>query len=72
MKSIFQQYLDNNNITRYQVSKASGVANSTLQRTADSKGGTDSISGKILKATAVALNKEPWEVFKELIELEES
>lgn len=67
---LYQDYLDQNGITRYKVAKASGVSNSTLQRVAESEHGTDTISGKILKATAVALDKEPWEVFKELLELE--
>ncbi|WP_461241025.1 hypothetical protein [Paucilactobacillus sp. N302-9] len=67
---LYQQYLDNNNITRYKVAKVSGLSNSTLQRVADSEHGTDTISGKIMKATAKALDKEPWEVFKELIALE--
>lgn len=67
---LYQDYLDQNGITRYKVAKVSGVSNSTLQRVAESKHGTDTISGKILKATATALNMEPWEVFEELLELE--
>lgn len=68
--NVYQLYLDQNGITRYKVAKISGVSNSTLQNVAESSKGTDTISGKILKATALALNKEPWEVFKELLELE--
>lgn len=69
--NVYQLYLDQHNITRYKVAKISGVSNSTLQNVAESSKGTDTISGKILKATALALNKEPWEVFKELLELEQ-
>ncbi|KRM99536.1 hypothetical protein [Loigolactobacillus rennini] len=72
MKSIYQQYLDNNHITRYQVAKKGHVYQSTLQTVANSKGGTDTISGKILKATGKALDKEPWIVFKELLKLEQT
>lgn len=71
MTSVYQQYLDQHNITRYKVAKISGVSNSTLQNVAESDKGTDTISGKILKATALALDKEPWEVFKELLDLEQ-
>jgi len=70
MKSVYQQYLDSHNITRYKVAKVSGVSNGTLQRVANSTHGTDTITGKILKATGMALNKESWEVLKELVELE--
>ncbi|RRG09738.1 MAG: XRE family transcriptional regulator [Lactobacillus sp.] len=69
---LYQNYLDQNGITRYKVAKASGVSNSTLQRVAESEHGTDTISGKILKATAVALDKKPWKVFEELLKLESS
>lgn len=70
MKSVYQRYLDDNHITRYQVAKRSGLNNSTFQRVAASKHGVDTLSGRILKATGKALDKEPWQVLKELCELE--
>ncbi|WP_263854330.1 hypothetical protein [Lactiplantibacillus mudanjiangensis] len=41
-----------------------------MQRVSDSKGGTNSISGRILKATAQVLKKTPGQVLDEMIELE--
>ena len=70
--NVFQVYLDNHNITRYQIAKITGVGQSTLQRVSDSKGGTNSISGRILKATAKTLDKTPGQVLDELISLEKT
>ncbi|GAF40174.1 hypothetical protein FC83_GL001320 [Agrilactobacillus composti DSM 18527 = JCM 14202] len=67
----YQAYLDKNNLTRYAIAKASGLANSTLQRAAQAKA-IDTISIKILKATALALNKKPGTVLEEILELEKS
>lgn len=69
--NLYQQYLNNNHITRYRIAKISNIRESTLHSAAYSKGGTDTISGKLLKATGKALGKEPWIVFKELLELEQ-
>lgn len=68
--NVFQVYLDNQNVTRYQIAKMTGLSQSTLQRASDSNGGTNSISGRILKATAAALDKTPGQVLDEMIELE--
>lgn len=48
--NVYQQYLDQNNITRYHVSKISGVSTNTLQHAVDSKAGINDISERILKA----------------------
>lgn len=68
--SVFQDYLDAHDVTRYQVSKASGVGQTTLQRASASKSGTNGISGRILKATALTVNKTPGQALDEMIELE--
>lgn len=70
--NVIQQYLDANNITRYKVSKLSGISQPTLKAAADSKNGIDGLTGKVIKAMAVALNKTPGDVLNELINLEES
>lgn len=69
--NIYDQYLEQNNITRYKVSKLSGVYASTLQVAADSNK-LDNMSVRILKATATALDKTPGQVLDEMIELENS
>lgn len=48
--NVYQQYLDQNNITHYRVSKISDVSANTLQYAVDSKAGTNGTSERILKA----------------------
>lgn len=68
--NVIQSYLDKNNITRYQVYKASGLSQMTLKHATESKKGIDGVSGKVLKAIAVTLGKTPGQVLDELIALE--
>lgn len=69
--NILEEYLSQNKITRYQVSKRSGVYQSTLQKAVNSKSGSNGLSGKIIKAVAVALSKTPGQVLDEIIVLED-
>lgn len=68
--NVIQNYLDKHNVTRYKVSKLSGISQMTLKHAVDSKNSVDGISGKVLKAIAIALDKTPGQVLDELIELE--
>ncbi|MDG2984368.1 TIR domain-containing protein [Latilactobacillus curvatus] len=66
--TIIQDYLDKNNITRYKISKLSGIGQPTLKAAVDSKSGINGLTGKVLKAIALALDKKPGAVLDELIE----
>ena len=68
--NILEKYLNQNKVTRYQVSKMSDVYQSTLQKAVNSKSGSNGLSGKILKAVALTLNKTPGQVLDEIITLE--
>lgn len=70
--NVIQQYLDQNNITRYRVSKISGVGHTTIKAAAESKNGINGLTGKVIKAIAVALDKTPGTVLDELITLEKN
>ena len=69
--NVLQKYLDQNNVTKYQVSKLSVLSQMTLSHaTADSK----LLSGqtvKVISAVAQALGKTPGQVLDDLIELDE-
>lgn len=68
--NVIQSYLDKHNVTRYKVSKISGISQMTLKHAVDSRNGIDGISGKVLKAIAIALDKTPGQVLDELIAFE--
>ncbi|MCT1215820.1 XRE family transcriptional regulator [Latilactobacillus curvatus] len=70
--NVIQQYLDQNNVTRYKVSKLSGLGQTTLKAAVDSKNGIDGLTGKVIKAIAVALDKTPGTVLDELVQLEKN
>ncbi|MFB9770707.1 hypothetical protein [Lactiplantibacillus modestisalitolerans] len=69
--NVFQHYLDQHHVTRYRVSKISGVGQTTLLRASQSTSGTDRLSGRVIKAIARAVNKTPGQVLDELITLEQ-
>lgn len=65
-----KKYLDKNSITRYQISKKTGIANTTL---ASAVKDTKPLSGqtvKVISAVAEALGKTPGTVLDELLQLE--
>lgn len=67
-----QEYLDQNNITRYQVAKQTGIANTTL---ANAVKETKPLSGqtvKVIRAVAEALGKTPGQVLDDLIQLDDN
>ncbi len=66
-----QEYFDQNGVTRYQVAKQTGIANTTL---ANAVKETKPLSGqtvKVITAVAQALSKTPGQVLDDLIELDE-
>ncbi|MCD2257457.1 helix-turn-helix domain-containing protein [Agrilactobacillus fermenti] len=64
----FSRYLTQQKITRYQIAKATGIYQSTLQR-ASKATSLDTLSVKILKAVATTLHKTPGQVLDELLAL---
>lgn len=69
MENILQKYLDQNGVTRYQIHKATGIAQTTLQ---SAVAPTKSLSGqtvKVISAVAKTLDKTPGQVLDELISL---
>ena len=63
-----QEYLDQNGVTRYQVAKQTGIANTTL---ANAVKETKPLSGKTVKvitSVAQALGKTPGQALDDLIE----
>lgn len=70
MNNVLQKYLDKNNVTRYQIHKATGIAQMTLQ---SAVAPTKPLSGqtvKVISAVAKTLNKTPGQVLDDLINLE--
>ena len=68
--NVLQKYLDQNKITRYQVAKKTGIANTTL---ANAVKDTKPLSGqtvKVISAVAQALYKTPGQVLDDLIALD--
>lgn len=68
--NVLQKYLDQNKITRYQVAKKTGIANTTL---ANAVKDTKPLSGqtvKVISAVAQALAKTPGQVLDDLIALD--
>lgn len=68
--NVLQKYLDQNKITRYQVAKKTGIANTTL---ANAVKDTKPLSGqtvKVISAVAQALGKTPGQVLDDLIDLD--
>jgi len=68
--NFLSKYLDDKNITRYQISKLSGIPQSTINSATESKTGTDGITGRIIKAIALATNETPGKVLDDLIRQE--
>lgn len=57
MKSVYQRYLDKNQITRYKIAKVSGISAGTLQHVVQVDNVTDIISGKVLRTKGITLSK---------------
>ncbi|WP_225433873.1 hypothetical protein [Lacticaseibacillus paracasei] len=64
--NLLDAYLDQQNTTRYQVAKQSGIAETTLMNAAKKSRAID-INTKIIIAIAKTLQKEPGDVLNELI-----
>lgn len=68
--NVLQKYLDLNKITRYQISKKTGIAQTTLAGAVVPKKKLSGQSVKVISAVAKVLGKTPGTVLDELIELE--
>lgn len=67
-KTILDEYLQNNGITRYSLSKISGIPTSTLLDI--NKRPLNNFTINILKGIATAVGKRSWQVLRDLEELE--
>lgn len=61
---MLDQYLKNHHTTRYQLSKASGITASTLQRWAEMS--LDRLPVRALQVVGELVGKDAWEVLKEM------
>jgi len=66
--NFYDEYLKQNDTTRYKVSKLASISASTLQRAANTDE-IENISLRIVLATAKALNKTPGQVTDELLDI---
>lgn len=68
--NVLKKYIDQNNITKYQISKLSGISQMTLSHaTADTKQLSNQ-TVKVICAVAQALGKTPGQVLDDLIALD--
>lgn len=68
--NVLQKYLDKNNISKYQISKLTGISNMTLSHATDDKKKLDGQTVKVIKSVAQALSKTPGQVLDDLIKLD--
>lgn len=67
--NVLQKYLDQNNLTKYQIAKKTGISQMTLSHaTEDTKPLSDQ-TVKVIAAVAEALNKTPGQVLDNLINM---
>lgn len=70
--NVLQKYLDQNKVTKYQISKASGVSQMTLSHATAATKQLSNQTVKVINAVAKALDKTPGQVLDDLIKLEKS
>lgn len=70
--NVLQKYLDQNKITKYQISKASGISQMTLSHATAENKALSKQTVKVISAVAQALGKTPGQVLDDLIKLEKS
>lgn len=70
MKNLLDIYLQQKNLTRYQLSKISGINQTTWKSLNDNRKGVDAFTGKHIKALAKVLGVSAGQVLEELIALE--
>ena len=70
--NVLQKYLDQNKVTKYQISKASGISQMTLSHAAADTKQLSNQTVKVISAVAKALDKTPGQVLDDLIKLEKS
>lgn len=70
MKDLLDIYLKQYDTNRYEVSKISGISQQVLSLLNDNDKGSDSYTGRHLKAISMIVGKTPGEVMDEIIKLE--
>lgn len=70
MKNLLDIYLQQKNLTRYQLSKISGINQTTWKSLNDNRKGVDAFIVKYIKALAKVLGVSAGQVLEELIALE--
>ncbi len=70
--NVLKKYIDQNNITKYQISKLSGISQMTLSHAAADTKQLSNQTVKVISAVAKALDKTPGQVLDDLIKLEKS
>lgn len=68
--NVLQRYLNQNGITKYQVSKASGISQMTLSHATAENKALSKQTVKVISAVAQALDKTPGQVLDDLIALD--
>ena len=68
--AILDDYLTENNLTRYQVAKRGNIAPTTLQNAITRNYSVNRISVKVIVAIAEIVGKTPGTVLDEILELE--
>lgn len=64
-----QKYLDENNVTRYQIYKHTGVAQTTLANAVKPDKPLSGQTVKVIKAVADTIGKTPGQVLDELLNM---
>lgn len=65
-----QKYLDANQVTRYQIYKATGLAQTTLANAVKPEKSLAGLTVKVIKAVADTLGKTPGQVLDDLLALD--
>lgn len=68
-KNVLQIYLDKNGVSKYKVSKVSGISQMTLSHATEDGKKLDGQTVKVIKAVAQALDKTPGQVLDDLLAL---
>ena len=70
--NVLQKYLDQNKISKYKVSKISGISQMTLSHATEDNNPLSGQTVKVIAAVAKALDKSPGQVLDDLFQLEDN
>lgn len=70
--NVLQKYLDQNKISKYKVSKISGISQMTLSHATEDNKPLSGQTVKVIAAVAKALDKSPGRVLDDLFQLEDN